>query len=196
MGPGGPRGLQILRSGVRVRGGFDSHTFPPIPCFALLTVLLLLLLPSVSLGADTDIAADKAAVSPFWSSARSLVVPGWGQLRNGSEFRGGVVFGLQTYFLLRYRVAERRGRFYDEERSAENPRWDSAYLDERVADSKDTRGDMVWWSVITLLYSVIDAYVDAHMVGFDEQIEEVERVTFSIEPNGGEGAAFVLSSHF
>ncbi|NNE10289.1 MAG: hypothetical protein HKN20_17145 [Gemmatimonadetes bacterium] len=135
-------------------------------------------------------------MSPFWSSARSLVVPGWGQLRNGSEFRGGVVFGLQTYFLLRYRVAERRGRFYDEERSAENPRWDSAYLDERVADSKDTRGDMVWWSVITLLYSVIDAYVDAHMVGFDEQIEEVERVTFSIEPNGEEGAAFVLSSHF
>ena len=31
MGSGGLRGLQILRSGVQsVRGGFDSHTFPPI----------------------------------------------------------------------------------------------------------------------------------------------------------------------
>ncbi len=30
MGPGGLRGLQILRSGVySVRGGFDSHAFPP-----------------------------------------------------------------------------------------------------------------------------------------------------------------------
>jgi len=31
MGSGGPRGLQILRSGVKsVRGGFDSHAFPPV----------------------------------------------------------------------------------------------------------------------------------------------------------------------
>src|SRR5437773_1803260 len=31
LGSGGPRGLQILRSGVKsVRGGFDSHAFPPI----------------------------------------------------------------------------------------------------------------------------------------------------------------------
>ena len=30
MGSGGPRGLQILRSGANsVRGGFDSHAFPP-----------------------------------------------------------------------------------------------------------------------------------------------------------------------
>ena len=36
MGSGGPRGLQILRSGVSVRGGFDSHTFPPtLLCCAL-----------------------------------------------------------------------------------------------------------------------------------------------------------------
>src|SRR5437667_11960345 len=31
LGSGGPRGLQILRSGVEsVRGGFDSHAFPPL----------------------------------------------------------------------------------------------------------------------------------------------------------------------
>lgn len=29
MGSGGPRGLQILRSGACTRGGFDSHAFPP-----------------------------------------------------------------------------------------------------------------------------------------------------------------------
>ncbi len=33
MGSGGLRGLQIPRSGVKsARGGFDSHTFPPIVC--------------------------------------------------------------------------------------------------------------------------------------------------------------------
>lgn len=37
MGSGGPRGLQILLSGAdRVRGGFDSHTFPPLLPAALI----------------------------------------------------------------------------------------------------------------------------------------------------------------
>jgi hypothetical protein len=40
MGSGGLRGLQILRSGVQsVRGGFDSHAFPPLFGLALLVVL-------------------------------------------------------------------------------------------------------------------------------------------------------------
>lgn len=40
MGPGGLRGLQILRLGAhRVRGGFDSHAFPPL-CAAALAGLM------------------------------------------------------------------------------------------------------------------------------------------------------------
>jgi len=46
MGSGGLRGLQILRSGaLRVRGGFDSHAFPP---FAVLAVALSLALPQAA----------------------------------------------------------------------------------------------------------------------------------------------------
>lgn len=42
MGSGGPRGLQILRSGAsRVRGGFDSHAFPPLLLAALWLALSL-----------------------------------------------------------------------------------------------------------------------------------------------------------
>lgn len=40
MGSGGPRGLQILRSGVSVRGGFDSHAFPPLLLAAVVVVSL------------------------------------------------------------------------------------------------------------------------------------------------------------
>lgn len=44
MGSGGPRGLQILRSGAsRVRGGFDSHAFPPILSRSLAALLLLVI---------------------------------------------------------------------------------------------------------------------------------------------------------
>ena len=43
MGSGGLRGLQILRSGASgVRGGFDSHAFPPLLCGAALVALLVL----------------------------------------------------------------------------------------------------------------------------------------------------------
>lgn len=42
MGSGGPRGLQILRSGACVRGGFDSHAFPPFFRGALSVALLAL----------------------------------------------------------------------------------------------------------------------------------------------------------
>jgi len=43
MGSGGPRGLQILRSGANtVRGGFDSHAFPPNILVALLLLGWLL----------------------------------------------------------------------------------------------------------------------------------------------------------
>src|SRR5262245_4436867 len=139
MGSGGLRGLQIPRSGVnRVRGGFDSHAFPPI--LALLAVLLVASgLPARARGAsapDSTAAADSAGVSPYvtpspdslansvlgggtsttkdqrgpvprarvrtraaitdttaaartpwydqprWVMARSLVVPGWGQVHN------------------------------------------------------------------------------------------------------------------
>jgi uncharacterized protein DUF5683 len=39
MGSGGPRGLQILQSGAKnIRGGFDSHTFPPTSSIARFVV--------------------------------------------------------------------------------------------------------------------------------------------------------------
>jgi len=51
MGSGGLRGLQILRSGAsRVRGGFDSHAFPP---FSFHTVLAAALAAGVMLFAST-----------------------------------------------------------------------------------------------------------------------------------------------
>ena len=49
MGPGGSRGLQILRLGATsVRGGFDSHAFPPI----LLIAALLLIVAAGTAGAQ------------------------------------------------------------------------------------------------------------------------------------------------
>src|SRR5262245_7420516 len=61
MGSGGPRGLQILRSGVSVRGGFDSHAFPPFLAGGV--ALLLWLLPGLP-AAAAPTATDSALVTP------------------------------------------------------------------------------------------------------------------------------------
>jgi len=126
--------------------------------------------------------------SPFWSSIRSLAFPGWGQLHNGSEIRAAVLFSMQTYFLSRIYVADRRASYYRDRANDPEPAWDRDELLARYDDLRDTRGDMVWWSAILALYSVIDAYVDAHMVGFDEGVDEVERLTWTVTPREG-GAA-------
>lgn len=54
MGSGGLRGLQIPRSGVKsVRGGFDSHTFPPLFALALAVSLAAGAAPARSATPDT-----------------------------------------------------------------------------------------------------------------------------------------------
>jgi hypothetical protein len=64
MGPGGPRGLQILQSGAdTVRGGFDSHASPPA-LFRILAALLLLVLPAGWGTARAEAPADTAASAP------------------------------------------------------------------------------------------------------------------------------------
>jgi len=57
MGSGGPRGLQILRSDAdRIRGGFDSHAFPPV-LRAILGIVTLI-------GVATCATADPVAPRP------------------------------------------------------------------------------------------------------------------------------------
>lgn len=72
MGSGGPRGLQILRSDACVRGGFDSHAFPPLLLAALLAALSVLPCagPAAAQGAAPDSAARLESVAPADSAGR------------------------------------------------------------------------------------------------------------------------------
>ena len=75
MGSGGPRGLQILRSGVSVRGGFDSHAFPPLVVLrAIVTAscLAACVAPCVSAGLAVPSAPAPAAAP---DTARAAPVP-------------------------------------------------------------------------------------------------------------------------
>ena len=191
IGPGGPRGLQILTSGATtVRGGFDSHTFPPnrLTVGGGLFAAFLLLALSIPFSASAEQpAAGGSVASPFWSCVRSAVVPGWGQLHNGSSVKAIALFSMQSYLFARYSIAERRGSFYRHELNNPESVWGPGHLQNKYDDFRDTRNDMVWWMTIFGLYSLIDAYVDAHMAGFDQEVAEVQRLTWNAGPRGGEG---------
>ncbi len=197
IGPGGPRGLQILPSGAKtIRGGFDSHTFPPLsrlgknlfsPAALFLFAVFLSLNPLFTAEVKGAGPADEPTPSPFWSCIRSAVVPGWGQIHNGSPLRGAMIFSAQAYFLTRFAAAEKRSSYYRDRMVDPSAAWDAAYLQEKYDDRRGIRNDMVWWMTIFGLYSLIDAYVDASMAGFDREIADVERVTFGTgETPGGD----------
>lgn len=120
MGSGGPRGLQIPRSGVSVRGGFDSHAFPPLLLAGLLAVAgwtparagdLPPLGPDTTSTAAPDTAAGGVVTvpsspepratrtlppprrldQPRWVMLRSLLVPGWGQAHNHAWIKAALL---------------------------------------------------------------------------------------------------------
>ena len=98
MGPGGPLGLQILWTGANhIRGGFDSHTFPPVnvPRWGAAVVLLAALMlahPALAATAPGDDAAPPPAkgASPRGALFRLTLVPGWGQVATGHPLKGAV----------------------------------------------------------------------------------------------------------
>lgn len=127
MGSGGPRGLQILRSGACTRGGFDSHAFPPAFAAALVAAalsaasLLSVAPPVAAQPAPADSMARTGPAAPAavadtasrrgpqrprpWTGQprvvmlRSLLVPGWGQLHNRAWLKAAGVATAEVWLV-------------------------------------------------------------------------------------------------
>ena len=86
MGPGGLRGLQILRSGVHsARGGFDSHAFPPLFVRAVALALIACAMASsvhAAVGSPSPGAITVVAAVPDTAGDRGAA-PDSGRNRSG-----------------------------------------------------------------------------------------------------------------
>ena len=95
-----------------------------------------------------------AAKSPRGAMLRSLVVPGWGQFYNGKWFKGLVLGGTETGLIINAVVqnqwAQAADNIYDRDFYREN------------------RSLSIWWLGGAILYSIADAFVDAHLSDFDD----------------------------
>lgn len=132
---------------------------------------MLLLCPSLGPGADHGATAAPAApianetarpdsvhhrASPFSVMARSAVLPGWGQLYNHKPIKATVVFGGEGF--LWYKAWT---EFQKEQDAAEAG--DQAGKDRHY----NLKVNYIWWAIAAHLLQMADAYVDAHLAGFD-----------------------------
>ena len=172
MGSGGPRGLQILLSVAdRGRGGFDSHTFPPL---LLALALLLALCGTARAQAPADSLPGEHVRSwheqPTWIMARSAVVPGWGQFKNGRPLKAGLAIGLEG--AIGYKLVD---AWKDVTAASEREDDALAHGDEAAAaaaradyeDAYNRRATAAWFLLGAVALSMVDAYVDAHLIQFD-----------------------------
>jgi len=134
--------------------------------------------------ADT-LAVARGTDAPSWVMFRSLALPGWGQLKNGAVWKAVLCAGAGAAFYERLVFESGRIDHYRRARAAAQAHADlAAYYESKVARHRGHRRDFVWWTSLFLLLCGGDAYVDAHLKGFDVRIQAVPES----EPPAAEGA--------
>ena len=101
----------------------------------------------------------------------SMVLPGWGQVANGHPVKGAFCFAAGAGLLGSVFIEGRRAHLSLERARASTT--NAEYLQHYDAYSRhfNRREDRALWAVFFWLYAMIDAYVDAHLAGFDEEFK-------------------------
>lgn len=129
---------------------------------------------------SAKIEEEEKVKKPTGALFRSLVFPGWGQFYNGSWIKGGIILCIETSTFLiglnRYRIAR---RYYNLSKDAEGDERQNLYNRyEELIRETEFYG---WVFAIEVVFSMLDAYVDAHMMDFD-----VSDIGVEGEEKGGE----------
>ena len=181
-------------------GSIPTHSRQSIGCgrrlIRITAVMLLAFAWAEVAGAQAEEPAPPAAEAAEELSgpsagnraARSALFPAWGQLTNGRTAKAAALFALETYLASSIIVESRRGAA--KERLADAaPDEATELMYDGLADAHyDRRRNLIFWSLLTVLYGVADAYVDANLGDFDREIKEggelfgkIDRVDRTIE---------------
>lgn len=108
------------------------------------------------------------SLSPKGALIRSVIYPGWGQLANGKPYKACVILGVETYLAGVALSCDRRARDAGRLARAAVTQEQAAGFEERRSRYKDRRNAYFWWLGAAILYSMLDAYVDASLAGVSE----------------------------
>ena len=102
--------------------------------------------------------------------ARSAILPGWGQFKNGRPLKAGIAIALEGVAAARVIAA---GNDVDAALASENEalaQGDAAAAEAARADydaAFNRRTTAGWVLGLSVVLSMVDAYVDAHLLQFD-----------------------------
>lgn len=134
--------------------------------------------------------------SPFGALVRSVAFPGWGQFYNKQPLKGSLVFATETTLLIAVAVEWKRRDEHLKvfnELPLDSP--DKAWEFELYQFHRDNRNLFIWSLAGVVFYSMLDAYVDAHLFNFKQ--EKIKEIDLSLVPQVEEkGAGVVLSVKF
>jgi len=148
---------------------------------------------SISQAAATEGTVEGRPVEPpYRVILRSLLYPGWGQLYNGKYLKALVVFATESTLLsMIYTESRQASRAYADHLATPNPivaeRLYAEY--ERHFNRRDS---LIWWTAGLVLFSLADAYVDSHLITFDEEFgEPQQKADVSLTTGGLRNGGFV-----
>ncbi len=154
-----------------VRGGFDSHASPPSLVRRLRTGLPVLILILTGIGPATAQTPDPDPGPPPGRVAlQSLALPGWGQASNGAWIKAVGFFGAYSG-LLAWGISINQDKQDAVGLLNAAPEEEIAFRTAEVTRLRDDRNAKYWLGGLTLLLSMVDAYVDAHLHHFDRRID-------------------------
>ena len=140
---------------------------------ALILVILSLLTVALAAQSDTTSGSSQKLTlkeekqrTPMGALLRSLAVPGWGQFYNRSYIKATIVFGAETFFI--YKAAHWWIETEDQYDRVEQATPEMKSFEFQLYQSyRGRRNDFLWLTGLTIFLSIFDAYVDAHLSGFD-----------------------------
>ncbi|MCK4303381.1 MAG: hypothetical protein KAY24_04020 [Candidatus Eisenbacteria sp.] len=116
--------------------------------------------------------------TPTWVALRSLVMPGWGQAKNGAWLKALLVAGVEMAFIERLVFENRMVHEYRDKALADPS--EAAFYQMKTERHESHRRDFIWWTSFLVALAMGDAYVDAHLHDFDVRLQAEP----SIEPGG------------
>jgi hypothetical protein len=100
-----------------------------------------------------------------------MVLPGWGQAANGAWLKAPLFTGAYVGFLGWAVALNQEKQDAEGLRNAAATEDDRAFSESEVARLEDSRNAKYWLAGLVLLLSMADAYVGAHLRGFEDRID-------------------------
>jgi len=110
--------------------------------------------------------------TPRGALLRSFIFPGWGQFYNERWIKGGSILCVETLTFLstlnRYRIAR---SYYNSSKNATGDEREQLY--NRYEELLRQTELLGWLSALEVVFSMLDAYVDAHLMNYD--VSDIEQ---------------------